>query len=70
MIREDTHKRKRFFLVVGPLRFYPPYTKFLVVHAIFFILIIARNEFWQFFFFFPIFGLKQPDFREKKWVFA
>ena len=33
--REDTHK-KVFFLVVGPLRFYPPYTNGLVVHATFF----------------------------------
>ena len=31
-IREDTHKKK-VFLVVGPLRFYPPYTNGLVVHA-------------------------------------
>ena len=30
--REDTHK-KVFFLVVGPLRFYSPYTNGLVVHA-------------------------------------
>ena len=29
---EDTHK-KVFFLVVGPLRGYPPYTNGLVVHA-------------------------------------
>ena len=34
-LREDTHK-KVFFLVVGPLRFYPPYTNGLVVHATFF----------------------------------
>ena len=34
-LREDTHK-KSVFLVVGPLRFYPPYTNGLVVHAIFF----------------------------------
>ena len=31
--REDTH----FFLVVGPLRFYPPYTNGIVVHATFFL---------------------------------
>ena len=31
-LREDIHK-KRFFLVVGPLRFYPFYTNGLVVHA-------------------------------------
>ena len=23
-VREDTHKKKVFFLVVGPLRIYPP----------------------------------------------
>ena len=34
-VREDTHK-KSVFLVVGPLRFYPPYTNGLVVHATFF----------------------------------
>ena len=32
--REDTHK-KSIFLVVRPLRFYPPYTYCLVVHATF-----------------------------------
>ena len=68
------HTKKKFFLVVGPLRFYPPYTNGLVVHAtffsFFFSLIIAWNGFWQFFLFFPVFGLKQPDFREKKWFFA
>ena len=31
-LREDTHKSV-FFLVVGPLRVYPPYTHGLVVHA-------------------------------------
>ena len=36
--REDTHKIKAFFLVVGPLRFNPPYTNDLVVHATFFVL--------------------------------
>ena len=35
MLREDTHK-KSVFLVVGPLRFYPPYTNGLVVNATFF----------------------------------
>ena len=35
LIREDTHKIK-FFLVVGPLRFYTPYMNGLVVHATFF----------------------------------
>ena len=25
-VREDTHKKSVFFLVVGPLRFYPSYT--------------------------------------------
>ena len=37
LLREDTHK-KVFFLVVGPPRFYPPYTNGLVVHAPFFII--------------------------------
>ena len=36
-VREDTHK-KRGFLVVVPLRFYPTYTNGLVVHAAFFLL--------------------------------
>ena len=31
-----THIKKVFFLVVGPLRFYPPYTNGLVVHDTFF----------------------------------
>ena len=57
-------------LVVGPLRFYPSYTNGVVLHAtffsFFFSLIIAWIGIWQFFFFFPIFVLKQPDFREKK----
>ena len=32
-LREDTHKKKVFFLVIGPLRFYPPYSNGLVVHG-------------------------------------
>ena len=43
--------------MVGPLRFYPPYTYGLVVHATFFIFFFVLNGFWQFFF--PIFGLKK-----------
>ena len=39
-IKEDTHKKKFFFLVVGPLRFYPPYTNGLVVHATFFFVVL------------------------------
>ena len=35
LLKEDTHK-KSVILVVGPLRFYPPYTNGLVVHATFF----------------------------------
>ena len=38
-LREDTHK-KVFFLVVGPIRFYPPYTNGLVVHATYFFFFI------------------------------
>ena len=34
LVREDTHK-KSVFLVVGPIRFYPPYPIGLVVHATF-----------------------------------
>ena len=41
-LREDTHK-KVFFLVVGPLWFYPPYTNGLVVHATFFFLAGFKN---------------------------
>ena len=37
IIAKGTHKKKVFFLVVGPLRFYPNgYTNGLVVHATFF----------------------------------
>ena len=59
-VREDTHK-KSVFLVVGPLRFYPPYTNGLVVHAnffcfCFFSLIIAG--FCQLFLFLPNFWAK------------
>ena len=39
-IREDTHK-KNVFLVVGPLKFYPPYTNGLVVHATFFLFFLV-----------------------------
>ena len=75
LIGEDKNKKKCFFLVIRPLCFYPPYTNGLVVHAtfLFFIhysLIIAWTDFDNFFFFFPIFGIKQPDFREKKCFFA
>ena len=49
-----THIKKCFFLVVGPLRYYPPYTNGLVVHTTFFLLffslIIVSNGFRQFFF--------------------
>ena len=34
--RGKTHIKKCVFLVVGPLRLYPPYTTGLVVHATFF----------------------------------
>ena len=43
--REPTHK-KSVFLVVRPLRFYPPY-------IFFFSLIITWNGFWQYFLFLP-----------------
>ena len=48
------------FLVVGLLRFYPPYTNGLGF------LVLARTDFDNFFFFFQIFGLKRPDFRRRK----
>ena len=35
MLNLETHIKKNFFLVVGPLRLYPPYTNGLVVHATF-----------------------------------
>ena len=53
-----THINKVFFLVVEPLMFYPPYTNGLVSMPLFF-------SFFFLVFFFPIFGLKQPDFRKK-----
>ena len=40
-VREDTHKKSVFSLVVGPLRFYPPYTNGLVVHATFLFLFLV-----------------------------
>ena len=69
-LREDTHK-KSVFLVVEPLRVYPPYTNVLVVHATFFFnffsLIIAWNGFWHFFFS-PIFGLKMQILFSNQWT--
>ena len=55
-IREE-HK-KVFFLVVRPLRFYPPP---LVVHPTFFF-IIAWSGFWQFFLSLPNFWAKTANF--------
>ena len=47
MLREDRHK-KSVFLVVGPLRLYPPYTIGLVVHATFFFSpIIVKKMLWK-----------------------
>ena len=43
LIREDTHK-KVIFLVVGPLRFYPPYMNGLVVHATCFMCVFPKIE--------------------------
>ena len=62
---KDTHK-KMVFLVVGPLRFYPPYTNGLVVHTLFFSLTETdfdekKNS--------PIFELKNPDLLKKKKLF-
>ena len=66
-LREDTHK-KIVFLLVGSPRFYPPYINGLVVHF-FFSLFSLKRIFTIFFFFFPIFGLKQP-LSKKKCFFA
>ena len=67
-IREDTHK-KGVFLVVGPLRFYLPYTNGLMVlppfFSFFFSLIIAWNGFWQFFLFLPNFWAKTAELKKK-----
>ena len=71
-LREDTHKKKIVFSVVGPLRFYPPYINGLVVHATlfyFFCLIIAWNN-WQFFFFSNFWAKKAGFIEKKKWFFA
>ena len=57
-VREDT--------LVWPLRFYPPYTKGLVV---LFLKLIAWNGFWQFFLFLPNFWAKTAGLK-KKVVFA
>ena len=64
-----THIKKVFFLVVGPLRFYPPYTNGLVVHATFFpffCLIIAWCWPKKIS---PIFGLKKAIFFFGKYCF-
>ena len=68
-VREDTQK-KVFFLVAGPLRFYPPYTNGLVVHATFFfflflVLYQPETDFDNF-----SFSSQFLDFREKKSFFA
>ena len=59
-IREDTHK-KSFFLMVGPLRLYPPYTNGLVVHATFFLSYNSLKRILTIFFHSSNFGLKKPD---------
>ena len=61
-----THIKKSVFLVIGPLRFYPAYTNGLVVHATLFFLSYNCLKRVLTFFFPQIFGLKQSDFREKK----
>ena len=64
-LREVTHK-KSVFLLVGPLRFNPPYTNGLVVPAIFFFsLKIDWNRFWQFFIFLPKFWANTSGFIKK-----
>ena len=59
-VMEDTHK-KSIFLVFGPLRFYPPYTKGLVVHVNFFFL-KPETDFDNFFLFLPNFLAKTAGF--------
>ena len=72
VIREDTHKKSFFFWrrttkvlpfqhqwLSGPCHFF-----------LFFSLLKAWNGFWQFFFFSPIFGIKQPRCRKKRFFFA
>ena len=44
-LREDTHKKKFFFLVFGPIRFCPPYPNGLVVLFFATSLIINANCF-------------------------
>ena len=54
--------------MVGPIRVYPPYSNGLVVHATFFSFLSyysLKRILTIFFFFSPIFGLKQPEFRKK-----
>ena len=71
-VREDTHKKSVYFLVVVPLRFNPPYTNGLVVHAtFFFFFFLVFYGFWQFFLFLPNFWAKTARFKKKKcflWV--
>ena len=43
-LREDTHIKKWFFLVVGPLSFYLPYTNGLVVHATIFLCVASLTD--------------------------
>ena len=72
-VREDTHK-KSVFLVVGPIRFYPPYTNGLVVHATFFSFFLSYNSLKRIltiFLFLPKFWAKTAGvYKEKKWFFA
>ena len=59
-LREDTHK-KVVFLVVGPLRFYPPYTEgFFSNNSLKRILTFFFSNFWA----------KKTGFIEKKVVFC
>ena len=57
--KERHTKTKVVCLVVGPIRFYPPYTNGLVVHATFFYFLVLNQPETDFnnFFFFVVFCL-------------
>ena len=63
-----THIKKSDFLVVRPLRFYPPYINGLVVHAIFFYKSLKRIL--TIFLFLPNFWAITAGFYRKKVFFA
>ena len=58
-----THIKKVFFLVVGPLRFYPPYTNGLGSIPLFFFIFFYKSvkRILTTFYCSPIFGLKKAN---------